>query len=111
MITWLSRRRIWASMILRHSGHMLRVSSKKTSGRSTFCTATDDTLARTGLVDFRARLLAAQREKRSSVCVGLDPRLDQLSSSYSGLPPAEAILAFNKSVIDEVADVAVAVKP
>jgi orotidine-5'-phosphate decarboxylase len=63
------------------------------------------------LTDFRSRLLAAQREKHSSVCVGLDPRLDQLPAEFRRYPPAEALLAFNKSIVDQVADICVVVKP
>ena len=63
------------------------------------------------MAEFRARLLAAQREKRSSVCVGLDPRLDQLPDEFHSLPPAEALLAFNRRIIDQLAGVCVAVKP
>jgi orotidine-5'-phosphate decarboxylase len=63
------------------------------------------------MADFRARLEAARREKGSGVCVGLDPRLEQLPFAYQQLDPADALLAFNRAVIDAVADVCVAVKP
>jgi orotidine-5'-phosphate decarboxylase len=63
------------------------------------------------LVDFRARVEQARREKRSVVCVGLDPRLDQLPAQFRGLPPADALLAFNRSVLDAVAGVCIAAKP
>jgi orotidine-5'-phosphate decarboxylase len=60
---------------------------------------------------FRARLEEARRRKNSAVCVGLDPRLDQLPPSLRKVQPADALLAFNKTVLDEVADVCVACKP
>ena len=52
------------------------------------------------------------RDKGSAVCVGLDPRFDQLPPRFShSLPPAWALLEFNKHVIDAVADVCAVVKP
>ncbi len=43
--------------------------------------------------------------------VGLDPRYDQLPEELRRLQPAEAIIAFNRALIDALADVCVAVKP
>ena len=63
------------------------------------------------MVDFRARLEQQRRDKRSAVCVGLDPRFDQLPAELQRLPPPAAILAFNKAVIDAVAGVCIAAKP
>ncbi|HEX6511934.1 MAG TPA: orotidine-5'-phosphate decarboxylase [Chloroflexota bacterium] len=63
------------------------------------------------MASFRDRLEDARRRKNSAVCVGLDPRFDQLPPRYDSLPPAHAFSAFNKEVIDSVADVAIAVKP
>jgi orotidine-5'-phosphate decarboxylase len=71
--------------------------------------------------NFADRLVEAIRRKRSTVVVGLDPRLDLLPSDLrlrhgaggTARPAAasRAILAFNKKVIDAVAPHAVAVKP
>ncbi|HEY8694508.1 MAG TPA: orotidine-5'-phosphate decarboxylase [Chloroflexota bacterium] len=63
------------------------------------------------MVDFRERLEQARQSKRSAVCVGLDPRLDQLPPEFREFKLPEALLAFNKSVIDAVADVCIAAKP
>ncbi|MFI5266382.1 MAG: orotidine-5'-phosphate decarboxylase [Chloroflexota bacterium] len=63
------------------------------------------------MVHFRERLLQAQRTKGSAVCVGLDPRFDQLAPEFRELSPPEALLAFNKSVLDAVAGVCIAAKP
>jgi orotidine-5'-phosphate decarboxylase len=63
------------------------------------------------LVHFRDRLEEARRGKRSAVCVGLDPRFDQLPPELRKLSPPEALLAFNKIVLDAVADVCIAAKP
>lgn len=45
------------------------------------------------------------------MCVGLDPRYEQLAPPFQRLVPADALLAFNKTIIDAVADVCIAVKP
>jgi orotidine-5'-phosphate decarboxylase len=64
------------------------------------------------LLAFRDRLAAAIQAKRSAVCVGLDPRFAQLPPRFAqSLPPAWALLEFNKYVIDQVADVCPIVKP
>ena len=72
---------------------------------------------------FADRLAEAVRSKRSSLVVGLDPRLDRLPASVrasaertggEGDPrevAAAAIERFDEAVIAEVADAAVAVKP
>ncbi len=72
---------------------------------------TDDTLATGPLVAFRDRLDQARRQKNSAVCVGLDPRFDQLPHRFDSLPPAHAFLEFNKEIVDATLDVAIAVKP
>lgn len=45
------------------------------------------------------------------MCVGLDPRFDQLPAEFRKLSPPEAFLAFNRSVLDALADLCVAAKP
>jgi len=63
---------------------------------------------------FADALLEACRRKRSQVVVGLDPRLDRLPAELregdAAPGPAERILAFNRNVIDAVAESAAAVK-
>lgn len=67
------------------------------------------------------RLLDAIDEKQNPCCVGLDPRLEQIPPNikewavgeYGGGMTAttEAILRFNKEIIDAVADIVPVVKP
>ncbi len=70
-------------------------------------------------MNFADRVLAAVREKKSCVVVGLDPRADSLPAEF-GLASdkplddkrvADAIVEFNRRVIRAVAPVAAAVKP
>lgn len=70
-------------------------------------------------MNFADRVMAATREKKSCVVVGLDPRADSLPAEF-GLSPgkeigderiADAIVEFNRRVIRAVAPVAAAVKP
>jgi orotidine-5'-phosphate decarboxylase len=66
---------------------------------------------------FAERLVAACRTKRSPVCVGLDPRLDQLPEplrpppAASPVQVAQAFVEFCRGVIDVVAPLAPVVKP
>ncbi len=70
---------------------------------------------------FADRLNEQIKEKESVVCVGLDPRLDRIPEFIvdkyfnrydNGLrAAAEAILEFNKGIIDAVADLVPVVKP
>ena len=52
---------------------------------------------------FAQRLQSAMNERRSLLCVGLDPDLSQM--------PVRDVAAFNAAIIDAVRDVAVAFKP
>ena len=67
--------------------------------------------------NFADRLIAAMESKRSCVVVGLDPRIDALPeelaahAAASEAAAAEAIIEFNRGVIEAVAPHAVAVKP
>jgi len=71
--------------------------------------------------NFADRLIDAIKEKGSPICVGLDPRLNQipgfikekaLSENKSPTEAAaDAILEFNKGIIDGVADLVPIVKP
>jgi orotidine-5'-phosphate decarboxylase len=71
---------------------------------------------------FADRLIEAIKTKKSVVCVGLDPRLDKIPefirdkhfkkhAKFPFLAASEAILEFNKGLIDAVKDIAVIVKP
>ena len=70
---------------------------------------------------FADKLDAAIRQKGNPVCVGLDPRFDQLPKSITadaiqkfGRTPkaaAEAFIAFNRKLIDATAEVAPVCKP
>ncbi len=70
---------------------------------------------------FADRLIEAVKKKGNPICVGLDPRLEQIPSQIkekalkSGGSPtkaaAEAVLEFNKGIIDVVADLVPVVKP
>ena len=72
-------------------------------------------------MNFADRLDAAIRQKGNPICVGLDPRLDQLPkalldeavSKFGRTPQAgaEAILAFNRGLLDALAPIAPACKP
>ncbi len=69
------------------------------------------------MTHFADRLTALVDEKRSCVVVGLDPRVDALPDSLrndaerSVEHAAEAVLAFNRRIIEVVAPHVVAVKP
>lgn len=70
---------------------------------------------------FADRLIAAIKAKGSAICVGLDPRLDKIPpflikeaigrKGNSFEAAAEAILDFNKGLIDSVHDLVPVVKP
>lgn len=60
---------------------------------------------------FRERLEEARQRKNSAVCVGLDPRFDSLPPELRDMSPPEALLTFNKAVLDVVEDVCIACKP
>jgi orotidine-5'-phosphate decarboxylase len=70
---------------------------------------------------FADRLNDAVKAKGSAICVGLDPRLEQvpmfIKEKHAGLYKdpmtiaAESILEFNKGIIDTVADLVPVVKP
>ncbi len=60
---------------------------------------------------FTDKLRAAQSATHSRVCVGLDPDPEGLPHLLRDRPPAEAVLAFNRAIIEATADVACAYKP
>src|SRR5690554_265831 len=60
---------------------------------------------------FTEKLRAAQAATGSYVCVGLDPDPARLPAPLRDRPTAEAVLAFNRALIEATADVACAYKP
>ncbi len=72
-------------------------------------------------IHFADRLVAAIQQKGTPICVGLDPRLDQIPSFIKNEKilekgktfeaVGESFLDFNKGIIDAVADLVPAVKP
>jgi orotidine-5'-phosphate decarboxylase len=60
-------------------------------------------------VTFAERLDALCRERRSHVCIGLDPQLDRLPASVQG--EADPIFAFNRAIVDATIDVTPVYKP
>lgn len=72
--------------------------------------------------NFADRLIEAVKAKGNAICVGLDPRLEQIPSFIKehalldgdktpAKAAADALLEFNKGIIDAVADVVPVVKP
>jgi orotidine-5'-phosphate decarboxylase len=60
---------------------------------------------------FLERLAAAVRRNDSLLCIGLDPEVERLPAHLRALPPAEAILAFNREIIAATADLVACYKP
>jgi orotidine-5'-phosphate decarboxylase len=60
---------------------------------------------------FNGRLDAAMIGRDSLLCVGLDPEPEKLPEALRRLPPAEAVLAFNREIIAATSDLVVAYKP
>jgi len=73
------------------------------------------------MANFADKLVKAIKDKGNAICVGLDPRLNQIpvhiikkAIDAGGRPTeiaAEAILDFNRGIIDAVADLVPVVKP
>lgn len=71
--------------------------------------------------NFADRLVEAIKKKKSPICVGLDPMLDKIPGSLINVATekhgptitaaAEAVLNFNKGLIESVADLVPVVKP
>ena len=59
---------------------------------------------------FTDRLRAAQGEVQTSLCVGLDPDPGKLPHAYRATPPAEAIDAFCRRIVDATHDLCCAYK-
>src|SRR3989339_772942 len=72
-------------------------------------------------MNFADKLIAAVQKKGNPICVGLDPRLEQIPASIvkkitdkKGMTKeaaAECFLEFNKGIIDAVSDLVPIVKP
>ncbi len=72
--------------------------------------------------NFADKLIEAVKKKGTPICVGLDPRLDQIPEAIVNralakgdktpmAAAADAIIEFNKGIIDAVADLVPVVKP
>jgi orotidine-5'-phosphate decarboxylase len=60
-------------------------------------------------VTFAERLRALCAERRSHLCVGLDPELSRLPAAVRG--EADPVFAFNKAIVDATLDIASVYKP
>ena len=73
------------------------------------------------MLNFADRLNKLIKDKGSAICVGLDPRMDQIPEHITEaaakehndpfVAAAAAIIEFNKGIIDAVADLVPVVKP
>jgi len=63
------------------------------------------------VASFRDRLSAAARHNGSLICVGLDPDLNRFPPSLATLPPKQAIVRFNRAIIEATKDLVCAYKP
>ncbi len=64
-----------------------------------------------GSRSFHARLVEGIVRQDSLLCIGLDPEIGLLPAHLRALPPGEAVLTFNRQIIESTADLAVAYKP
>jgi orotidine-5'-phosphate decarboxylase len=62
-------------------------------------------------VNFLEKLLAAERQHRSLLCVGLDPEPERLPHELRALPVEEAIVQFCRALIEATAPYVSAFKP
>ena len=60
---------------------------------------------------FQDRLDAAEKSSGSLVCVGLDPDISKFPEHLRSLPPGEAIVEFNRQIIDATHDLVSSYKP
>ncbi|MGH2351145.1 MAG: orotidine-5'-phosphate decarboxylase [Chloroflexota bacterium] len=60
---------------------------------------------------FKERLARAMARNDSLLCVGLDPEVGKLPAPLRNRPPAEAVVAFNRRIIEATADLVACYKP
>jgi orotidine-5'-phosphate decarboxylase len=60
---------------------------------------------------FFDRLDRAAERNNSLLCVGLDVEPERLPKMLRGLPPAEAVVAFNRQIVEATADLVACYKP
>lgn len=60
---------------------------------------------------FKARVEAANRAAESLVCVGLDPDLGKFPAHLQGMSPKDAIIQFNRGIVEATKDLVCAYKP
>ena len=60
---------------------------------------------------FQEKLDAAEKSAGSLVCVGLDPDISKFPAHLRALPPGEAIVEFNRQIIDATHDLVSCYKP
>jgi orotidine-5'-phosphate decarboxylase len=60
---------------------------------------------------FAERLARAMRRHDSLLCVGLDPEVGKLPAPLRHLPPAEAVVAFNRAIVEATSDLVACYKP
>ena len=60
---------------------------------------------------FLEKLLVAERQHHSLLCVGLDPELERLPDDLRALPVQRAIIQFCRSIIETTAPYASVFKP
>jgi len=62
-------------------------------------------------LQFSEKLAQIQTDRKSVLCVGLDPDLSRLPKHYSGKDPLESVLDFCTRIVDATLDYACAYKP
>lgn len=62
-------------------------------------------------MNFLEKLLAAERQNRSLLCVGLDPEPERLPDELRALPVEEAVVQFCRAIIEATAPYVSAFKP
>ncbi len=63
------------------------------------------------MISFREQLNAVARRNGSLVCVGLDPDMNKFPAALASLAPKQAIVRFNRAIIEATSDLVCAYKP
>jgi orotidine-5'-phosphate decarboxylase len=63
------------------------------------------------MASFREQLNAVARRNGSLVCVGLDPDMSKFPAAIASLAPKQAIVRFNRAIIEATSDLVCAYKP